>query len=103
MKKQPTYPCLTQTEKLRKEKDMDELQKQLISVISIYGLKTDEVAALLFSTMKLILSQKANKKMLKRKFKIDIDKLNAQGIFTVQHALLEAYVDKNKKEEAKVD
>lgn len=90
------YPFLTEMKKRRDEKELDELQEQMITMFSLYGLQTDEVASLLFSTMKIILSQKANKAMLRENFRIEIDKLGPEGILTVQQALLESYVIKNK-------
>lgn len=89
------YPFLSEVKELQKNKNIDELQEQLLTVIGMYGLKTDEVAALLFSTMKIVLSQKANKEMLRDSFKIDVEKLGPEGIFAVQQALLESYVNKN--------
>lgn len=90
------YPFLSEIEKIQENKNLDEIQEQVLTVFSLYSLTTDEVAALLFSTMKIVLSQKANKKMLREKFKIDVDKLGAEGFLAVQQALLEAYLIKNK-------
>lgn len=89
------YPFLSEIEKIQENKNLDEIQEQVLTVFSLYSLTTDEVAALLFSTMKIVLSQKANKKMLREKFKIDVDKLGAEGVLAVQQALLEAYLIKN--------
>lgn len=89
------YPFLSEIEKIQENKNLDEIQEQILTVFSLYSLTTDEVAALLFSTMKIVLSQKANKKMLREKFKIDVDKLGAEGVLAVQQALLEAYLIKN--------
>ncbi len=85
---------------IREEKDLDQMQELFVSMFSIYGLTTDEVAALLFSTMKEVLNENHNKDMLVDKFSIDITKLGAEGILQVQRALLSAYVDKANAHEA---
>lgn len=90
------YPFLSKVQEAQENKNLDDIQEQILSVFSLYSLTTDEVAALLFSTMKIVLSQKANKEMLRKNFKIDIDKLGAEGVLAVQQALLEAYLVKNK-------
>ncbi|WP_157454699.1 hypothetical protein [Carnobacterium maltaromaticum] len=79
---------------IRGSKDLDQIQELFLSVISMYGLKTDEVAALLFSTMKAVLNEVANKEFLADRFKIDITKLGPNeldGIQMIQKALLIAY------------
>lgn len=94
---QEKYPFLTDMEKRFNEKDLNAFQEKLITDLSLSGFKTDEVAALLFSTMKIVLSQKENKQMLRDKFSIDIEKLGPEGVLAVQRALLESYVIKNKE------
>lgn len=89
------YPFLTDMEKRFNEKDLNAFQEQLITDLSLNGFTTDEVAALLFSTMKIVLSQKKNKQMLQKNFNIDIEKLGAEGVLAVQQALLEGYLVKN--------
>ncbi|MBT2732105.1 hypothetical protein [Carnobacterium sp. ISL-102] len=94
-KKQPTqHEYLELLKSIREEKDLDQLQDLFLSIFSMYGLTTDEVAALLFSTMRAILHEGANKKMLADKFNIDIDSLGVEGVLQVQRALLTAYLDK---------
>lgn len=94
---QEKYPFLTDMEKRFNEKDLNAFQEKLITDLSLSGFKTDEVAALLFSTMKIVLSQKENKQMLRDTFSIDIEKLGPEGVLAVQRALLESYVIKNKE------
>ncbi|WP_062532346.1 hypothetical protein [Jeotgalibaca dankookensis] len=91
------FPFLTDMEKHFNEKDLNAFQEQLITDLSLNGFTTDEVAALLFSTMKIVLSQKENKQMLRNKFSIDIEKLGPEGVLAVQRALLESYIIKNKE------
>jgi len=79
---------------IREEKDLDQLQDLFLSIFSMYGLTTDEVAALLFSTMRATLHEGSNNKMLADKFNIDINSLGAEGVLQVQRALLTAYLDK---------
>ncbi|UJF15069.1 hypothetical protein LZ578_08660 [Jeotgalibaca sp. MA1X17-3] len=92
---QEKYPFLADMEKTFNEKDLNAFQEQLITDLSLNGFTTDEVAALLFSTMKIVLSQKENKQMLQKNFNIDIEKLGAEGVLAVQQALLEGYLVKN--------
>ncbi len=91
------YPYLESRKQAKKEKDLDNLQEELISMLSVYSLKTDEVATLLFSTMRTVMLQKANKRKLKENFSIDVEKLNVEGILTVQRALTESYLKNNLK------
>lgn len=91
------YPYLESRKQAKKEKDLDVLQEELISMLSVHSLKTDEVAALLFSTMRTVMLQKANKRKLKENFSIEVEKLNVEGILTVQRALTESYLKNNLK------
>lgn len=85
---------------IREEKDLDQMQELFVSIFSMYGLTTDEVAALLFSTMRQVLHEQQNKDMLADKFSIDVTKLGAEGVLQVQRALLSAYLDKVSTNEA---
>lgn len=102
MKQQNGKEQLTQQDFLnmlkavREGKDLDQIQDLLISTFNMYGLKMDEVAALLFSVMKNSLEQDFNKRILEEKFKIDVTKLDAKSLLEVQHALLVSYVERNK-------
>ena len=91
------YPYLESRKQAKKEKNLDALQEELISMLSVHSLKTDEVAALLFSTMRIVMLQKVNKRKLKENFSIDVEKLNVEGILTVQRALTESYLKNNLK------
>lgn len=79
---------------VREGKDIDQLQELILSIFTMYGLTTDEVAALLFSVMRTVLHEKSNKDMLANKFSIDIERLGAEGVLQVQRALLGAYLEK---------
>lgn len=82
---------------IREGKDIDQMQELILSIFTMYGLTTDEVAALLFSIMKSVLQEKSNREMLANKFSIDIDRLGAEGVLQVQRALLAAYLEKVKQ------
>lgn len=98
VKKKHPYPFLDTVKKMQDEKDLDELQELFLSVITMSGLKTDEVAALLFSVMKVVLGHKFNRDLLRERF--NIDTLGADGVLQVQRALLDAYLIKAEKNEA---
>lgn len=86
---------------IRDEKDLDKIQGLIISIFQMYGLQTDEVAALLFSLMKNVLNQEHNKRFLKERFAIDINSLGGnelEGIFMIQKALLLAFNEKGVKD-----
>lgn len=91
------YLYLESRKQAKKEKDLNVLQEEIISMLSVHSLKTDEVAALLFSTMRIVMLQKANKRKLKESFSVDVEKLNVEGILTVQRALTESYLKNNLK------
>lgn len=76
---------------IRDAKDLDKIQELILSIFQMYGLQTDEVAALLFSIMKNMMNQEHNKRFLKERLSIDITNLGKNGldgIFTIQKALL---------------
>lgn len=76
---------------IRDAKDLDKIQELILSIFQMYGLQTDEVAALLFSIMKNMMNQEHNKRFLKEKLSIDITNLGKNeldGIFMIQKALL---------------
>lgn len=86
---------------IRGAKDLDKIQELLMSVFQMYGLKTDEVAALLFSIMKNVLNQDHNKEFLKEKFSIDVTNLGENeldGIFMLQKTMLLAFYEKEFKD-----
>lgn len=82
-----------QLEKLRDEKDMDKIADLFQVIISMYGLKVDEVAALNFYIMQKTLESKHNAKFLKDKLGLDVNRLGTSGVLEVQRALLSAYLD----------
>nr|WP_142433436.1 hypothetical protein [Enterococcus mundtii] len=81
-------------EKLREEKDMDELANLFMNVISLAGLKMDETASLLYYIQKQTVEAPHNAKFLKERLGLDVKTLGVEGVLQVQRALVSAYVDK---------
>lgn len=86
-----------QLEKLQDEKDMDKIADLFLVIISMYGLKMDEVAALNFYVMQKSLESKHNAKFIEEHFKIDITKLGVSGTLDFQQALIASYLENVKK------
>ncbi|MDT2793461.1 hypothetical protein [Enterococcus thailandicus] len=80
--------------KIREEKDLDELANLFMNIISITGLKMDEVAALNYFISEQTLKAEHNAKFLKERMSLDVSSLGIEGIFKVQEALVNVYVDK---------
>ncbi|VTX88132.1 Uncharacterised protein [Enterococcus hirae] len=85
-------------EKIRAEKDMDELATLFINIISLVGLKMDEVAALNYFVAEQTIKAYHNARLIKEKLGLDVNNLSIEGIFKVQEALVNVYVDKYRKE-----
>lgn len=81
-------------EKLREEKDMDELASLFMNVISLAGLKMDETASLLYYIQKQTVEAPHNAEFLKERLGLDVKTLGVDGVLQVQRALVSAYVDK---------
>lgn len=81
-------------EKIREEKDMDELASLFMNVISLAGLKMDETASLLYYIQKQTVEAPYNAKFLKERLGLDVKALGVDGVLQVQRALVSAYVDK---------
>lgn len=83
--------------KIREEKDLDELANLFMNIISLTGLKMDEVAALNYFIAEQTLNAEHNAKFLKERMSLDVSSLGIEGIFKVQEALVNVYVGKIKK------
>lgn len=96
MKKESLFE---QLEKLQEEKDIDKIADLFLVIISMYGLKMDEVAALNFYIMQKALESENNAKFIEEHFKIDVTKLGVSGVLDFQQALIASYLEnvKNKK------
>lgn len=86
-----------QLEKLQDEKDIDKIADLFLVIISMYGLKMDEVAALNFYIMQKSLESKNNSDFIKEHFKVDVTKLGVSGVLDFQQALIASYLENNKK------
>ncbi|ELB12737.1 hypothetical protein P744_0106480 [Enterococcus faecium UC10237] len=91
------YDYIKLIEKIRAEKDMDELAALFMNIISLAGLKMDEVAALNYFIAEQTIRAEHNAKFLKDRLDLDVKGLGVEGIFKVQEALVNVYVSKIKK------
>lgn len=88
------YDYIKLIEKIRAEKDMDELATLFMNIISLVGLKMDEVAALNYFIAEQTIRAEHNAEFLKDKLDLDVKGLGVEGIFKVQEALVNVYVEK---------
>lgn len=88
------YDYIKLIEKIRAEKDMDELANLFINIISLVGLKMDEVAALNYFIAEQTIKADHNAQFLKERLDLDVKELGVEGIFKVQEALVNVYVEK---------
>jgi len=84
---------------LREEKDMDAIAELFWKIITAYGLKVDELAALNYYTMKRSLEAPVNATLLKERMKLDVTQLGVDGIIQVQRAFVNVYVEQLAKEQ----
>ncbi|KAA0691623.1 hypothetical protein DTX73_04730 [Enterococcus faecium] len=91
------YDYIKLIEKIRAEKDMDELATLFMNIISLVGLKMDEVAALNYFIAEQTIKAEHNAKFLEDRLDLDVKGLGVEGIFKVQEALVNVYVSKIKK------
>lgn len=84
---------------LREEKDMDAIADLFWKVITTYGLKVDELAALNYYMMKRSLEAPVNATLLKERMKLDVTQLGVDGILQVQRALITIYTAQLAKEQ----
>lgn len=88
------YDYIKLIEKIRAEKDMDELATLFMNIISLVGLKMDEVAVLNYFIAEQTIKAEHNAKFLKERLDLDVKELGVEGIFKVQEALVNVYVGK---------
>jgi len=86
-----------QLEKLQDEKDIDKIADLMLVIISMYGLKMNEVAALNFYTMQKALESKHNAGFIQEHFNFDVKKLGVSGVLDMQQALVASYLEEVKK------
>lgn len=85
--------------KLHEEKDMDAISDIIWKVITVYGLKVDDLAALNYYMMKRSLEAPVNATFIKERMNLDITQLGVDGILQVQRALVNFYVEQLAKEQ----
>ncbi|HIB1888669.1 hypothetical protein IGK80_000906 [Enterococcus sp. DIV0609] len=78
--------------KIREEKDVDAIAELFLEIISVYGLKMDETAALLYYVQKETLEADHNAQFLNERLKLNVKSLNIEGVLQVQRALVNAYL-----------
>ncbi|EHL2501680.1 hypothetical protein ACQUI5_001216 [Enterococcus faecalis] len=83
--------------KIREEKDVDAIAELFLEIISVYGLKMDETAALLYYVQKKTLEADHNAQFLNERLKLDVTSLGIEGVLQVQRALVNTYIDGLKK------
>lgn len=84
---------------LHEEKDMDAIAEFFWKIITAYGLKVDELAALNYYTMKRSLEAPVNETFIKERMNLDVTQLGVDGILQVQRALVNVYVEQLAKEQ----
>ena len=83
--------------KVREEKDIDQIAELFMSVVSMYGLTTDEVCSLSYYMVDRTLQSNSNKALLRDEFSIDVDNLGIDGKLAVMKAMVATYTDKVSK------
>lgn len=94
---QKTYKDLLK--EMRDEKNLDDIGELFLSIVTMYGLTTDEVAAMSYFLIEHTLKQQHNKRFISERFGIDVDSLGIEGIQSIQHALVGVYLDKVRNNE----
>ncbi|MGG5359351.1 hypothetical protein [Enterococcus sp. DIV0240a] len=82
---------------IREEMDIDAIAELFLSVISIYGLKMDETASLLYFIQKQTIEAEHNSKFLKERLGLDVTELGIDGVLQVQRALVNTYASQVRK------
>ncbi|WP_373419327.1 hypothetical protein [Enterococcus faecalis] len=77
---------------LREEKDMDAIADLFWKVITVYGLKVDELAALNYYMIKQSLEEPVNATFIKERLELDVTILGIEGVLQVQRALVNTYL-----------
>lgn len=92
------YPHLAEIQKNHKNKDMNKLGEEVISLITKYGLDMKETSALMFYVTQQTIQAPHNAVFLKERLGLDVSNLGVEGILKVQQALVTIYLEElNKK------
>lgn len=89
---QTPYPFLEAMKETREAKDIDEIQDMIMQLLTMYGVTTDETAALMFSVMHNTLKLPHNKKHIKDIYNLDNAELSIDDTLLIQQMLLEMYL-----------
>lgn len=92
------YPHLAEIQKNHKNKDMDKLGEEIISLTTKCGLTMAETSALMFYVTQQTIQAPHNAVFLKERLGLDVSNLGVEGILKVQQALVTIYLEElNKK------
>ena len=91
------YPHLAEIQKNHKNKDMDKLGEQVISLITKYGLDMKETSTLMFYVTQQTIQAPHNALFLKEKLNLDVSNLGVEGILKVQQTLVTIYLEELNK------
>jgi len=91
------YPHLAEIQKNHKNKDMDKLGEEIISLTTKYGLDMKETSALMFYVTQQTIQAPHNSLFLKERLGLDVSNLGVEGILKVQQALVTVYLEELQK------
>lgn len=91
------YPHLAKIQKNHKNKAMDKLGEEVLSLITKYGLDMKETSALMFYVTQQTIQAPHNAVFLKERLGIDVSDLGVEGILKVQQALVTIYLEELQK------
>lgn len=92
--KQQLDKAFSSLQALRESKDMDLITEAIFEIITAYGLKTNEVAALCYCITERTIKAEHNAALFKRELGLDVEGLSIEGILSVQQALVTNYASK---------
>ena len=92
--KQQLDKAFSSLQALRDSKDMDLITEAMFEIITAYGLKTDEVAALCYCIAERTIKAEHNAALFKREMDLDVEALSIEGILSVQQVLVTNYARK---------
>lgn len=88
-----------QMKEIQDSKDMDEIGAAMMDLVTLYGLKMNEVAALCYFVTERTLKAPHNSEFIKNHFSIDVDRLGIDGMLQIQRALVVTYLEQRREEE----
>ena len=91
------YPHLAEIQKNHKNKDMDKLGEEVLSLVTKSGLDMKETSALMFYITQQTIKAPHNALFLKENLNLDVSNLGVEGILKVQQALVTVYLEELQK------